>query len=271
MNAILGIDIGGSGIKAAPVNSETGELLAPRIRIETPRPADPEAVTGVLQQLQAHFGWDGPIGCAFPGVVRRGTVLTAANVDKDWVNLDASATFTNALGCPTTVLNDADAAGTAEVRFGAARPRTGTVVVVTLGTGIGTAIFTHGELLPNTEFGHLDIGGSEAEKRASARAKTIHDLSWKKWSKRLTVFLAELERLLWPDLIVIGGGISKDFAKYCGRLDLDTPVTPALLQNDAGIVGAALAAETSNRRGTAADRSSKSVSTATDERKDHDD
>lgn len=241
MTATLGIDIGGTGIKAAPVDTDTGELLAERHRIDTPHPATPEAVIDVLTQLRTHFRWEGPVGAAFPGVVRGGTILTAANLHEAWIGMDAASSFTEALGLPTTVVNDADAAGVAEVMFGAARNIDGTVVVVTLGTGIGTALFSGGRLLPNTELGHLDLGGTEAEAQASARVKVAEDLSWKKWGKRLTTFLAELERLLWPDLFVIGGGISKQFAKYCERLDLDTPVRPAVLRNRAGIVGAAVA------------------------------
>lgn len=247
MTTTLGIDIGGSGIKAAPVNTDTGELLAERHRIDTPHPATPDAVIDVLTQLCTHFDWDGPVGVAFPGVVRGGAILTAANLHEAWIGMDAASSFTKALGLPTTVLNDADAAGVAEVLFGAARDISGTVIVVTLGTGIGTALFSDGRLLPNTELGHLDLGGTEAEAQASARVKEAEDLSWKKWGKRLTMFLAELERLLWPDLFVIGGGISKQFAKYCERLDLDTPVRPAVLRNRAGIVGAALAATPSVR------------------------
>ena len=245
MSLILGIDIGGSGIKAAPVDTATGELTAPRLRIETPDPAQPAAVIGVLQELRQHFDWDGRIGCAYPGVVRQGTVLTAANLDPGWIGFDAGSKFSEALGSPTTVLNDADAAGIAEVEFGAARNVAGTVIVVTLGTGIGTAIFTDGQLVANTELGHLELDGVEAEDFASARVRTAEDLSWKKCGRRLTAFFTELERLLWPDLFVIGGGVSKDFAKYGGRLDVDTPVVPATLLNRAGIVGAAIAAANS--------------------------
>ena len=242
MAAVLGIDIGGSGIKAAPVDPATGELLQPRERIDTPRPARPPEVVEVLKQLRDHFEWDGHIGCTFPGVVRNGRVLTAPNLSKRWVGEDAAEMFTSALGAPTTVLNDADAAGLAEVRFNDTVPTKGTVILVTLGTGIGTAVFSDGNLVANTELGHIEIGGTEAEDRASARVKEQEDLSWKKWSKRVTTFLTELEQLMWPELIIIGGGISQDFAKYCSRLEIDTPVQPAELQNDAGIVGAALAA-----------------------------
>jgi polyphosphate glucokinase len=242
MTSALGIDIGGTGIKAAPVDLETGELLAQRHRLDTPRPGTPDAVTGVLGQLRDHFDWDGVVGVAFPGVVRNNTILTAANLHRDWVGKDAAALFSNAVGRRPVVINDADAAGVAEVRFGAGHNIAGTVVLITVGTGIGTAVFTDGHLLANTELGHLDIDGQEAEARASARVKEDEDLSWKKWSKRLRTFLMELERVLWPDLFVIGGGISKDFAKYCQRFDLDTPVTQAVLLNRAGIVGAALTA-----------------------------
>lgn len=249
MTVVMGIDIGGTGIKAALVDTDTGELLTNRHRIDTPQPATPRVVLAVLRQLRDDLAWEGPIGCAFPGVVRAGTICTAANLDPEWVGIDAAGTITRELGQPTVVINDADAAGIAEVRLGPPELAVGTTVMCTIGTGIGTAIFTDGHLVPNTELGHLDLGGTEAEARASARVKEELDLSWKKWSKRLTAFLAELERLLWPDRFVIGGGISKKFGKYCSRIDLATPVQAATLRNTAGIVGAALAS-TEATRGT---------------------
>jgi polyphosphate glucokinase len=241
--AIMGIDIGGSGVKAAPVEPDTGELLAERHRVDTPRPATPSALLSAVGELVDHFEWSDPVGCAFPGVVRSGTVCTAANLDPTWIGVDLPSVMDAEFGLAATVVNDADAAGIAELRFGPSEMADGTVVVCTLGTGIGTAIFTNGHLVSNTEFGHLDIRGTEAEKRSSARARTELDLSWKKWSKRLTEFLQEMEKLLWPDLFVIGGGVSKKFAKYCNLIDVQTPVVPATLGNTAGIVGAALAAE----------------------------
>lgn len=239
----MGVDIGGSGMKAALVDTESGELRTERRRIETPRPATPSAMLPVLRRLRDDLGWTGPIGCGFPGVVRHGRVCTAANLDAEWVGLEAADMMTAVLGQPVVIINDADAAGIAEVRLGAPGLAVGTTLFCTLGTGIGTAMFTDGHLFPNTELGHLDLSGTEAEANASARAKTEQDLSWKNWSKRLTVFLAELERLLWPDRFVIGGGISKKFAKYCSRLDISTPVQAATLLNEAGIVGAALSFE----------------------------
>lgn len=247
MTVAMGIDIGGTGMKAALVDTGTGELLTKRHRIDTPRPATPTAMTAVVGQLRDDLDWSGPMGCGFPGVVKAGTVCTAANLEPDWVGVDAAGMMTRELGQSTVVVNDADAAGIAEVRLGPVELATGTTVLCTLGTGIGTAIFTDGHLLPNTELGHLDLHGTEAEARASARAKVEADLSWKEWSKRLTAFLIELERLLWPDRFIIGGGISKEFADYCSRIELATPVSAANLQNAAGIVGAALACAEATR------------------------
>jgi polyphosphate glucokinase len=241
VSAIMGIDIGGSGIKGAPVDIETGELLTDRHRIETPQPATPSAVLSAVAELRDHFEWDGAVGCAFPGVVRSGTVCTAANLDPAWIGLDLRSAMATELGLAGVVVNDADAAGIAEVRFGPPEMAVGTVVMLTLGTGIGSAVFTNGNLVPNTEFGHLDIDGTEAEDRASARARADDELGWEEWSRQLTKVLRELERLLWPDLFVIGGGISKKFEKYRRHLDVDTPVTAATLRNTAGIIGAALA------------------------------
>jgi polyphosphate glucokinase len=237
----LGIDIGGTGIKAAPVDLETGTLLAPRERILTPKPATPEAVAAVVAQLAKHFDWTDSIGAAFPAVVKGGLVHTAANVDESWVDTDAGEVFSRIAGVPVTVVNDADAAGLAEVRFGAAQGRTDTVVMLTLGTGIGSAVFHNGVLVPNTELGHLRIRGKDAERRASEVARERDKLSWKQWTKRLNEYLAELERLLWPDLIVIGGGISKKADKFLPKLKTQAEIVPAKLLNEAGIVGAAIA------------------------------
>lgn len=242
MPTILGIDIGGTGVKAAPVVTDRGELLAERHRVDTPRPATPSAVLSAVGDLLEHFEWSEAVGCAFPGVVRGGTVCTAANLDPAWIGVDLPDLMATEFGVAATVVNDADAAGIAELQFGHPDMAAGNVIVCTLGTGIGTAIFTNGHLVANTEFGHLDIGGIEAEKKASARARTELDLSWKQWSERLTEFLQEMERLFWPDLFVIGGGVSRKFAKYEDFIDVRTPVVPAALGNTAGIVGAALAA-----------------------------
>ncbi|WP_285493994.1 polyphosphate--glucose phosphotransferase [Actinomadura sp. NBRC 104425] len=240
---LLGIDIGGSGIKGAPVDLERGVLAAERLRIETPHPAEPEPVARVLAEIVGHFGWTGPVGVTFPGVVADGVTLSAANVSRKWLGLHAQDLFAAATGRDVTVVNDADAAGIAEMRHGAGRGADGTVVVLTLGTGIGSALFTHGVLVPNTEFGHLEINGRDAESRASARVRDEEGLSWDKWAHRLSRYLRRLEALLSPSLIVLGGGVSKKSDKFVPLLKgVRAPVVPAALVNDAGIVGAAMAA-----------------------------
>lgn len=244
----LGIDIGGTGIKGAPVNVETGELLAERIRIPTPHPALPNSVADVVEQVAAHFQYKGPAGITFPAVVKRGVIYTAANVDKSWIGTNAGELFSQHVGGPVSVVNDADAAGIAEMRFGAGRDRHGVVIMVTLGTGIGSAVFLDGKLLPNTEFGHLQIRGKDAEKRASEKVREDKNLSWKQWSKHVVEFLDKMERLFSPDLFIIGGGISKKADKFFPYLTTKTEViiVPAQMRNDAGIIGAAyLASETS--------------------------
>ncbi len=211
---ILGVDIGGSGVKGAPVNIDKGNMLAERYRIPTPQPATPDAVGDVVSELARHFAWTGPIGCTFPAVVRHGTVYTAANVDPSWIGTDGEALLTQKTGCPVRLLNDADAAGMAEMEWGAGRGRQGVVIVMTFGTGIGTAIFTDGQLVPNTEFGHLQIRDKDAEHRAASRIREEQDLSWKKWAKRINEFLAHIEVLFSPDLLILGGGVSKKHAKF---------------------------------------------------------
>jgi polyphosphate glucokinase len=239
----LGIDIGGTGIKAAPVDVATGELLDARMKIPTPHPATPDAVAEVVRELAGSFGWTGAAGATFPGVVTAGTVRTAANVDKTWVGTDAAALFGKAIGTEVAVLNDADAAGVAEMTFGAGKGERGTVLMLTFGTGIGSALFTGGVLVPNTEFGHIEIHGHDAEKRASEHAKELHDLSWSKWAGRVDKYLRHMEALLSPDLIIVGGGISKEAEKWVPLLDgVRARIVPATLHNDAGIVGAAMAA-----------------------------
>jgi polyphosphate glucokinase len=238
---VLGIDIGGSGIKGAPVDIGEGTLTEERYRLETPQPSDPEHVLPVLAEVVDHFPGDGPIGVTFPGVVRRGTIGSAANVDKSWLGVDAAKLFSDKTGRAVTVLNDADAAGVAEVAHGAARGVAGIVMLFTLGTGIGSALFIDGKLVPNTEFGHLELNGKEAESRASDRARELHDLSWEKWGGRLHEYLAHLEMLFSPDLIILGGGVSKKSAKFLPFVHIETPIVPAALQNNAGIVGAAMA------------------------------
>jgi polyphosphate glucokinase len=239
----LGIDIGGTGIKAAPVDVAAGKLLADRKKIETPRPAVPDAVAKVVHELTASFGWTGPAGITFPGVVIGGVTRTAANLDPAWIGLDARELLANAVGGPVTVLNDADAAGMAEMKFGAGVGQHGTVVMLTFGTGIGSALFVEGILVPNTEFGHIEIRGHDAEKRASEHAKVLHDLSWGKWAGRVQEYMQHMEALVSPDLFIVGGGISKQSAKWVPLLSgIRAKIVPAALLNDAGIVGAAMAA-----------------------------
>ncbi len=237
---ILGIDIGGSGIKGAPVNTKTGELLRERIRIKTPKKGEPEPIAQVVKQIAESFKWKGPIGIGFPAPIKGGVTLMAANVSDKWVGANADKLFTKITGCKCTLINDADAAGLAEVSFGAGRGQNGTVILLTLGTGIGSAIFHNGHLIPNTEFGHVEIKGEDAEFRASALARQRDKLSWKKYTKRLSKYLQTMEKLFWPDLFIIGGGISKDSEKFLPMLDITTRVVPAQLLNEAGIVGAAL-------------------------------
>jgi polyphosphate glucokinase len=243
----LGIDIGGTGIKGAPVDTATGKLLAERTKIDTPHPATPEAVTEVVRQLVTSFSWTGAIGCTFPGVVAEGTVLTAANMDPAWIGTDAAAAFGKAIGSPVTVLNDADAAGVAEVAFGAGNGEQGTVLLLTFGTSCPAMNSALPMPVPNTEFGHIEIGGHDAEKRASERAKVLHDLSWKHWAGRVDDYLQHMEALVWPKLIIIGGGISKQHDKFVPLLKgLRAEIVPAALLNDAGIVGAAMSAGVAN-------------------------
>ena len=240
---VLGIDIGGSGIKGAPVDVESGFLAAERLRIDTPQPSTPVAVAKVVKEIQGKFDWQGPIGCGFPAVVLHGVTRTAANVDKDWVGTDAAGLFAQKTGCPVTVVNDADAAGMAEMKFGAGRGRSGVVFIITIGTGIGSALFNDGRLVPNTELGHLTLWGKDAELRISDAARQAKEMNWKKWAERFDEYLRELERLFWPDLFILGGGASKKGDKFLKYLTLKTEVVIAQLENEAGIVGAALAAQ----------------------------
>jgi len=241
---ILGVDVGGSGIKGAPVDISTGELLAERYRIKTPKGAKPEPVADTVAKIASYFEWEEPIGIGFPAPIKGGFAMMAANISDKWVGVNVDELFSKATGCPCTTLNDADAAGLAEMEFGAGRGQPGTVIVLTLGTGIGTAIFHNSKLLPNTEFGHVEIKCEDAELRASDAARKREDLSWKKYAKRLDRYLKAMERLFWPNLFIVGGGISKDHKKYLPLLTVDTPVVPAQQFNNAGIVGAALAART---------------------------
>jgi polyphosphate glucokinase len=242
---VLGIDIGGTGIKAAPVDVTTGNLLAERKKIDTPRPAVPHAVAEVVCGLIDSFGWSGPIGITFPGVVTNGVTRTAANLDPAWIGLDARGLFCKAAGSSVELLNDADAAGIAEMTFGAGVGERGTVLMLTFGTGIGSALFTEGTLVPNTEFGHIEIRGKDAEQRASEHAKELHDLSWGKWAGRVDEYMRHVEALLSPDLFIVGGGISKESEKWVPLLTgIRARIVPAALQNDAGIVGGAMAVNT---------------------------
>ena len=242
MNAILGIDIGGSGIKGAPVDVDSGTLLAPRFRIPTPDSAKPHPVAETVAQVAHHFTWSGPIGCGFPAIVQAGVVGSAANVHKKWIGVDAQTLFSETCGCPVTVMNDADVAGLAEMSFGAGKGRQGVVLLITIGTGLGSALFTDGHLVPNTELGHLEIDGIDAERRASDAARQRDKLSWKRWAKRFNRYLNTLERLFSPDLLILGGGASKDYQKFLPELQVHCEVLPAQMLNEAGIIGAALAA-----------------------------
>ncbi|MDO0925942.1 ROK family protein [Streptomyces sp. TG1A-8] len=240
---IFGVDIGGSGIKGAPVDLDEGDLAQERCKVLTPHPATPDGVADGVKQVVDHFGWTGPVGLTFPGVVTGGaTVRTAANVDRNWIDTDARALFSERLGgLPVTVVNDADAAGVAEMRFGAGRDRSGTVVLLTFGTGIGSALFVDGVLVPNTELGHLELNGHEAEKRASSKAKEDHDLSWEQWARRVQKYLAHVEMLFSPGLFIIGGGVSRKADKFLHFIEgVKAEIVPAQLQNNAGIVGAAM-------------------------------
>ncbi|MCA9667496.1 MAG: ROK family protein [Myxococcales bacterium] len=239
---VLGIDIGGSGIKGAPVDTKTGELCAERHRIETPQPATPRAVVDTVAKIVEHFEWKGAIGVGIPAAVQEGVVRTAANIDKGWIGTDAIEALSKATGIDKiAVLNDADAAGYAEMHFGAGRKKSGVVIIVTLGTGIGTGFFVNGHLVPNTELGHIEIDGMDAETWAADSVRKRKQLSWKKWAKRVDTYLNYLQRYFWPDLFVIGGGVSKKSDKFLPRLTVPTPVVAAELLNEAGIVGAALA------------------------------
>ncbi len=245
MTTTLGIDIGGTGIKGAPVDLEKGTLAADRFRIPTPPGGSPGDVAHVVEQVVAHFDTSGPVGCTFPAVMRHGVALTASNVDKSWIGTDAEALFEGEAKRPFVVVNDADAAGIAEVEHGAGRGERGTIVMITLGTGIGSALFVNGVLVPNTEFGHLEVRGKAAEQRASEKVREDNDLGWGKWAKRVNEVLNHIEALVCPDLFIIGGGVSKKSEKFLPHLDTRAEIVPAQLLNEAGIVGAAIAASRS--------------------------
>ncbi|WP_020671866.1 polyphosphate--glucose phosphotransferase [Amycolatopsis nigrescens] len=241
----FGIDIGGSGIKGALVDLEKGQLIGERLRIDTPRPSTPEAVAEVVAQIVQHFSWDGPVGVTLPAVIKKGVAQTAANIDPGWIGTDADALFAKRLDRTVdqiSMLNDADAAGMAEIRFGDPAARHGVTALLTFGTGIGSAVFHDGKLVPNTEFGHLEVDGHDAEKKAAASVKDNEGLSYPEWSQRVDRYLSVLENLIWPDLFIVGGGVSKKSEKWVPLLNIRTKVVVASLQNNAGIVGAAAAA-----------------------------
>jgi polyphosphate glucokinase len=238
----FGIDIGGSGIKGALVDTTTGALLTSRVRYATPSPSTPDLVAEIVARIVSEAGWDGVIGATFPAVIKHGVALSAANVDPSWIGTDVDAVFTKATTGDVIVLNDADAAGIAEARFGAAKGVSGVVIMLTFGTGIGSALLVDGKLVPNTELGHLELDGYDAETRAAASVREKSGMSFKKWAQRVQRYLSHVERLFSPDLFVVGGGVSKEAPKWVPLLTLTAPVKPAQLLNNAGIVGAAVAA-----------------------------
>ncbi|WP_017976139.1 polyphosphate--glucose phosphotransferase [Actinopolyspora halophila] len=241
----FGVDVGGSGIKGCPVDVEGGVLADDRLRISTPQPSTPESVADAVAEIVGKFGWEGPVGITLPCVIKSGTAMTAANIDEDWIDTDAQGLFAKRLGRAReqiVMLNDADAAGIAEMRFGAGADRNGLVVVLTFGTGIGSSTFLNGQLVPNTEFGHIEVDSRDAEEEAAASVKDNLELSYEEWAPRVSRYIRTLEKFLWPDLIIAGGGVSKKAHKWLPLLQTRTPIVAADLKNDAGIVGAASAA-----------------------------
>lgn len=246
--AVMGIDIGGSGIKGVPVDLETGEFVGERFRLPTPEQAKPADVAETVAQVVKHFSWTGPAGAGFPAAIHDGTALTAANIHETWINTNVEKLFGQATGYPFYVLNDADAAGIAEMRFGVGQHRQkGVVIMITIGTGLGTALFVDGKLVPNTELGHIEIRGKDAEKRASDAARQKKNMSWQEWGGKFNEYLSRMEALFWPDLFILGGGISKNSDQFSPYLKLRTEVVPAMLLNQAGIIGAALYADMRSR------------------------
>lgn len=243
LKKILGIDIGGSGVKGAIVHTKKGILLTERYRIPTPQPSSPDAVARVIRQIARHFKWAGPIGVGFPGVIQQGVARTAANVDDSWIDMDLNRLFSKATGCPVHVVNDADAAGMAEMRFGAGRGHMGTVMLITVGTGLGTVIFSDGNLVPNLEMGHIILRGGDAELIASDAARKRENLDWDTWAEHFNEYLLRIEELVWPDRIIIGGGASRKGERFFHHLTTKAMVVPAQLKNEAGIVGAAMASK----------------------------
>jgi polyphosphate glucokinase len=242
-NVILGIDVGGSGVKGAPVDLATGTLTEERHRVPTPQPAYVDNLVATVAEVAGRFPGADRVGITFPGVVVDGVVRTAANVDRSWIDAPAADLFGAAVGHPVVVLNDADAAGVAEMEFGVGKGQPGTTLMLTFGTGIGSALFRDGRLVPNTELGHLELHGHDAELKASDRAREVEDLDWKQWAHRVQMYLRHVEYLLQPDLIIIGGGVSKKADRFLPHVSIRTRVVPAALQNNAGIIGAAIAAQ----------------------------
>ncbi|MBE7538327.1 MAG: ROK family protein [Opitutaceae bacterium] len=246
---VLGIDIGGSALKGAPVDTATGRLLAERLRVPTDKLLTPAQMARTIKGIAEHFNWKGPVGVGFPGVIRRSTIYTSANLHRGFVGCNGERLFGRVIKLPVTLINDADAAGLAEVRFGAGSRARGTVLMLTFGTGVGSALFVDGRLYANSELGHLPMKGRDAERRVSAAAKERKKLSFRKWAHRVDEYLGIVETILNPDLIIVGGGISKDYRKWFKYLDLNVPIVPAKFFNEAGIVGAALhAADCRERR-----------------------
>lgn len=244
---ILGVDVGGSGIKGAVVDTVTGELVTERYRIDTPQPATPEAIAAILAQLVIHFNWSGLVGCGFPAAIQHGVARTAANISPSFIGINIDKLFSEATKCSCYSLNDADAAGMAEMHFGEGVGQSGVVLLITIGTGLGTVFFMDGKLLPNTELGHLFLkNGKKAEHYASDVVRKNKDLSWKVWGKRFNTYLILMKELFWPDLIILGGGASKKFDKFKKHISVEAPVRPAAFLNQAGIVGAALYAQSKN-------------------------
>lgn len=243
LKKILGIDIGGSGVKGAIVNTKKGELVSDRYRIPTPRPATPASVAEVIGKITRHFQWEGPVGVGFPGVVQQGIARTAANLHNGWEDANLNKLFSKSTGCNVHVVNDADAAGMAEARFGAGKGHKGTVILITVGTGLGTVVFSNGNLVPNLELGHIILNGGDAELYASDAARSRLNMDWDTWAGRFNEYLLRIEELVWPDKIIIGGGASKKGEKFFPHLTTKAPVVPAKLKNEAGIVGAALASK----------------------------
>ncbi|MEY3288090.1 MAG: hypothetical protein RLZZ419_332 [Pseudomonadota bacterium] len=244
---ILGVDIGGSGIKGAVVDTVTGELVTERYRIDTPQPATPEVIAAILAQLVIHFNWSGLVGCGFPAAIQHGIPRTAANISPSFIGINIDKLFSEATKCSCYSLNDADAAGMAEMHFGEGIGQSGVVLLITIGTGLGTVFFSDGKLLPNTELGHMYLkNGKKAEHYASDAVRKNKDLSWKIWGKRFNAYLTQMESLFWPDMIILGGGASKKFNKFNKQITVEAQVRPAAFLNQAGIVGAALYAQSKN-------------------------